>query len=109
MGDGLVVGKYLSREKVIEFYRKRVPLAGASSNVNLNRCWASKYASGPVLDYIRVAPTGPMTPLVFATTTLGNHLSIGLTYRSAIIPPSQAAILGHEFISRLQQLAHAPI
>jgi len=109
MAYGLVVGKYFSREKVIEFYRKRVPLAGASSNVNLNRCWAGKYADCPVLDYIRVAPTGPMTPLVFATTTLGDHLSIGLTYRSAIIPPAQAAIIGQKFIARLREIAQLPV
>jgi hypothetical protein len=106
MAYGLVVGKYLSREKVIEFYRKRVPLAGASSNVNLNHCWAAKYSGNPVLDYIRVAPTGPMTPLVFSTTTLGSHLSIGLTYRSAIIPPAQAAIISQKFITRLTDIAH---
>jgi NRPS condensation-like uncharacterized protein len=106
MAYGLVVGKYLSREKVIEFYRKRVPLAGANSNVNLNRCWAAKYSGNPVLDYIRVAPTGPMTPLVFATTTLGSHLSIGLTYRSALIPPAQAAVIAQKFIARLTDIAH---
>jgi hypothetical protein len=106
MAYGLVVGKYFSREKVIEFYRKRVPLAGANSNVNLNRCWAAKYAGNPVLDYIRVAPTGPMTPLVFATTTLGSQLSIGLTYRSAIIPPAQAEIIGQKFLARLTEIAH---
>ena len=105
MAYGLVVGKYLSREDVIEFYRKRVPLAGANSNVNLNRCWAAKYSDNPVLDYIRVAPTGPMTPLVFATTTLGSQLSIGLTYRSAIIPPAQAQIISQKFIARLGEIA----
>ena len=106
MAPGLFVGKYLSREKVIEFYRKRsVPLAGANSNVNLNRCWAARYADHPVLDYIRVAPTGPMTPVVFATTTLGNQLSVGLTYRSAIITPAQAAIIGRKFIARLGEIA----
>ncbi len=105
MAYGLVVGKYFSREDVIEFYRKRVPLAGASSNVNLNRCWAAKYSGNPVLDYIRVAPTGPMTPLVFATTTLGSQLSIALTYRSAILPPSQAEIISQKFITRLTEIA----
>jgi hypothetical protein len=102
---GLVVGKYCSREKVIEFYRKRVPLAGANSNVNLNRCWAGNYADKPILDYIRVAPTGPMTPLVFSTTTLGSHLSIGLTYRTGIIPPCKANQIGQLFISRLTEFA----
>jgi hypothetical protein len=107
MFGGLVAGKYLTREKIIEFYRKRVPLAGASSNVNLNRCWAAKYAGNQILDYVRVAPTGPMTPLVFATTTLGNQLSVGLTYRTAIISPQQAAIIGRKFVNRLSEIINA--
>ncbi|MGD0464237.1 MAG: hypothetical protein ABSB74_17275 [Tepidisphaeraceae bacterium] len=102
---GLIAGKYLSREGVIELYRKRVSLAGANSNVNLNRCWPAKYHGHDLLDYIRVAPTGPMTPLVFTTTTLGKGLSVGLTYRPAIIPPERAALLGATFIDRLREVA----
>lgn len=105
MAAGLVVGKYYSRERVIEFYRKRVPLAGANSNVNLNRCWAGKYARGQLLDYVRAAPTGPMTPVVFTTTTLGDSLSLGLTYRSGIISPRQAGTIGDKFIGRLREIA----
>ena len=80
------------------FIAKRVPLAGANSNVNLNSCWSAKYAGDPVLDYLRVAPTGPMTPLVFSTTTLGKGLSIGLTYRGAIISPERAGAIGEGFV-----------
>lgn len=104
MAYGIIAGKYMSREQLIEFYRKRVPLGGANSNVNLNRCWAAKYAGNPVLDYLRVAPTGPMTPLVFSTTTLGKRLSIGLTYRRAIISPQVAGTIGEGFISRLRRV-----
>jgi hypothetical protein len=100
---GLVAGNYLPPDGVVEFYRKRVSLAGANSNVNLNRCWPARYVGDPMLDYVRVAPTGPMTPLVFATTTLGKGLSVGLTYRPAIIPPGHAALLGAMFIDRLRQ------
>ena len=101
MAYGIMAGKYLSRERLIEFYRKRVPLAGANSNVNLNPCWSGKYAGDPVLDYVRVAPTGPMTPIVFSTTTLGNRLSVGLTYRPAIIPADTARVMGEKFVGRL--------
>jgi hypothetical protein len=108
MFAGLAAGKYLPRQKVIEFYRKRVPLAGASSNVNLNRCWASRYANGLVLDYLRGAPTGPMTPIVFATTTLGNHLSIGITTRVSVVPPEISARMGDKLISILTDLCRTP-
>lgn len=105
MMGGLIVGKCLSRQDLIEFYRKRVSLAGANSNVNLNRCWPAKYHGDPMLDYIRIAPTGPITPLVFATTTLGTRLSVGLTYRPAIISPERAALLGAAFLDRLREVA----
>jgi NRPS condensation-like uncharacterized protein len=102
---GLIAGKCLSREGMIELYRKRVSLAGANSNVNLNRCWPVKYLGDGLLDYVRVAPTGPMTPLVFTTTTLGNGLSVGLTYRPAIICPERAGLLGAHFIERLGEVS----
>jgi hypothetical protein len=104
-GAGVMMGKCLSSSKLIEFYRKRVALAGAGSNVNLNRCWAGKYAGDPLLEYLRVAPTGPMTPLVFATSTLGSRLTIGLTYRPGIIPPASAGLLGEDFVTRLGEAA----
>jgi hypothetical protein len=106
MAYGIIAGKCLSRDGIIEFYRKRVPLAGANSNVNLNHCWAAKYAGDPVLDYVRVAPTGPITPLVFSTTTLGQGMSIGLTYRRAIITAEMANLIGEKFIARLRDLVH---
>lgn len=102
---GLAAGRLLGLEKIPSFYRKRVALAGANSNVNLNRCWAGRYSPDPLMDYVRVAPTGPMTPLVFTTTTLGNSLSIGLTYRTAIVPPDRAEALSGMFLDRLNQLA----
>ncbi len=105
MTAGLVAGKCLGGQDLMEFYRKRVSLAGANSNVNLNRCWPAKYHGERMLDYIRVAPTGPITPLVFTTTTLGALLSVGLTYRPAVIAPERAALLGAAFLDRLREAA----
>ncbi len=102
---GLFAGKCLCRDSMIELYRKRVSLAGANSNVNLNCCWPAKYHGDGLLDYIRVAPTGPMTPLVFTTTTLGSGLSVGLTYRPAIISAENAEMLGKTFVGRLREAA----
>ena len=105
MGIGLLAGRFLSRDGMIEFYRKRVALAGANSNVNLNRCWAGQFSGGRLLDYVRVAPTGPMTPLVFATTTFGSNLSVGLTYRPSIVSPDDAPALGARFLEYLGEIA----
>ena len=47
-------------EGVYHFYRKETPLVGGISNVNLNGTWAADYAPDPLLEYVRVSPTGPM-------------------------------------------------
>jgi hypothetical protein len=105
MAAGVIAGKYLSRNDLLEFYRKRFALAAGNSNVNLGRCWPAKYYGDPILDYIRVAPTGPVTPLVFATTTLGDRLSVGVTYRTALVTHHRAARLGSAFLDRLAAVA----
>jgi hypothetical protein len=102
---GLVAGSMYPRSRVINFYRKRVPLAGGISNVNMTKTWAGQYHPHPVLDYIRVSPTGPMMPLVFTPTTLGRNFSVGLTYRTAIVPPITADAMAHMFLERLCRFA----
>jgi hypothetical protein len=102
---GLAAGKMLSREEILTFYRKRVSLAGACTNVNLNRSWALRYHPNPLLEYVRAAPTGPITPLVIAATTLGHRLSLTLTYRTAILPEDRAAALAATIMDRLEQVA----
>lgn len=102
---GLAAGKMLSREEILTFYRKRVSLAGACTNVNMNRSWALRYYLDPILEYVRAAPTGPITPLVIAATTLGHRLSLTLTYRTAILSHDRAAALAENVLDRLQHVA----
>ncbi len=110
MFAGIVAAKMMgmNREKIINFYRKRIPLAGGISNINLNQSWAQDYHPDPLMQYIRVSPTGPMMPLVFTTTTLGGTLNFGLTYREAVISNERANQIAQHFTSRLVQLDSAP-
>ena len=84
-------------KKLVEFYRKRFPLCAGISNVNLNGSWVQQYHPDPLLEYIRVSPTGPMMPVVFTTTTLGDQLHFGLSTRDAIVPPDKAQKLADVF------------
>ena len=102
---GLAAGRFLEREKVIGFYRKRVPLAGGISNVNLTGTWASQYHPSIVQDYVRVSPTGPMMPLVFTATTLCKRLNLALSYRQAIVPDCRAELIMTEVTDRLRRFA----
>jgi hypothetical protein len=82
---GVALGRFIEPRKLAQFYHKHLPMAGGISNVNLNRSWATRYYPTPLMDYIRVSPTGPMMPLVFATTTLGKSFHIALTYRPSVV------------------------
>ncbi|WP_428938582.1 condensation domain-containing protein [Fontivita pretiosa] len=99
---GLLAQRLLSRDSLIEMYRKRLALAGGISNVNLNRDWPADYHPHPLLEYLRVSPCGPLMPVVFTPTTLGGELNFGLTYRTPLIPDDHAHGIADTFLDRIQ-------
>jgi NRPS condensation-like uncharacterized protein len=101
MAGGLIFHRLFGDDskKLVEFYRKRFPLCSGISNINLNGSWVQQYHPDPLLEYIRVSPTGPMMPVVFTTTTLGNQLHFGLSTRDSIVPPGEAQKLADAFRS----------
>jgi len=99
-----IVGRLVKPEKTFSYYRKHMPLAAGISNVNMNQTWASRYFPSPLLDYIRVSPTGPMITLTFTPTPLGNRFHLGLSYRGAVITPACAAAVAQSFLQRLGRL-----
>jgi hypothetical protein len=101
---GVTAGRFMRPERIAHFYQKHVPLAGGISNVNMNRSWASEYHPRPLLDYIRVSPTGPMMPLVFATTTLGHSFHFAITYRPSVVPAERIDCMASMFVEALAQL-----
>jgi hypothetical protein len=103
MSAALVVGTLSRPDELYHFYRKELPLAGGISNVDLTRTWAGHYPD-ILLDYIRVSPTGPMTPLVVTTTTLAGQFNVGLTHRTGLIDPQRAGDVAKMFIGRLESL-----
>jgi hypothetical protein len=107
MLGGRIVGGILPQRRLLEFYRKRLPLAAGISNVNLNRSWVAKYHPDIILDYIRVSPTGPMLPVVFTPSTLGHRLHFGLTHRISVLPNDAAAGCAEIFTNSLISAASA--
>lgn len=104
----LVADRFLPQWKLYHFYRKELPMLGGLSNVTLNDTWAARYHPDPLLDYLRVSPTGPLVPLVFSTTTLGPKLSIALTYRQNLFSCDQADEMAASFVQRLRCAAGHP-
>ncbi|HMB94464.1 MAG TPA: hypothetical protein VKK61_00335 [Tepidisphaeraceae bacterium] len=105
MSAGLIAGMMFDKPRLMEFYRKRLALAGGISNVNLNHDWPAKYFPSPLLDYVRISPCGPMMPVVFTPTTLGDQLNIGLTCRESVVDLKNASALAAIFLDRLRKFA----
>jgi hypothetical protein len=98
------MGRRRANDELATFYRKRCPLAAGISNVNLNRDWPAAHHPSPLVSYTRVSPLGPMLPLVFTPTTLGETLNLGFTYRTKVVPDEIASRVLDSFIQRLQSL-----
>ncbi len=81
---GLQLAKRLRPHNLLNFYRKRLPLSGGLSNVNLTPTWSNLHPT-PVRRYHRISPTGPMMPLVLTPTTLGGEVSVCCSYKPAVI------------------------
>ncbi len=105
MAAATAIGKMSRLDELYHFYRKELPLAGGISNVDLTHGWMSQYHPSPLLDYIRVSPTGPMAPLVLTTTTLGRRFHIGLTHRVGLIQPDLARQIGRCFLVTLSDVS----
>ena len=97
-------GRNMSNPELATFYRKRCPLAAGISNVNLNRDWPAVHHPAPLASYTRVSPLGPMLPIVFTPTTLGDRLDLGFTYRTKVVPEEVAGRVLASFIDRLRSL-----
>ncbi|MBC8107656.1 MAG: hypothetical protein H7Z14_13780 [Anaerolineae bacterium] len=103
----VLAGRVFSRESLLNWYRKRAPLCSGISNVNLNRTWLSKYCPDPVMEYVRVSPVGPMMPVVFTPSTLGEKLHFGLTCKTAIVSTQLARTIANDFSQNLIEIARA--
>lgn len=84
---GLLAGRLMNHRSLIDFYRRRMPLSGGLSNVNLNDTWVAHHHPSPITSFVRISPTGPMLPLVMTPTTLCEKFNIAITFRKTVFAP----------------------
>lgn len=68
------------------FLRNSLPLSAGITNSNVKDAWMTGLSNSPqrrLLSYFRAAPTGPVIPISFAPTTMGDSLYLGITWRSS--------------------------
>lgn len=102
---GLWIARFVGDDKLMDFYRRRFPLAGGISNVNLTPEWPGTLYPDPLAGYHRISPTGPLMPLVLTPTTLGDACTLCCTYRTALSTRERAGDVVSAFLNRLSQFA----
>jgi len=105
LGVGIAESALVSPRRWAELYRDRMPIAAGISNVNMNRFWAGAHHPVPLLEYYRVAPTGPMIPLLFTFTTLGSKLHFLMTRQTSLIDDARRDMIAQSITRRLIELA----
>lgn len=101
MGVALAESKISTPRDWANGYRSRMPLAASISNVNLNRDWPATYHPAIIADYFRVTPTGPMIPLLFTPTTLGEGMNFCLTANVDHIDAARQAQIANDLSARI--------
>ena len=85
------VWRWLTPAQRAGFYNKSYPIWAGLSTLNVNAMW-TRAPGTPAPLYIRGVPTGPLAPLVLATTTVADVLYAGISYRTAAL--DRAAVDG---------------
>ncbi len=101
----LLAARWLEKDELKNWFRRRVPMLAGISNINLNGTWVADYHPDLIRGYLRVSPAGPMLPLVFTPTTLGDTLNFGLTTRSCVLSSEKQTAIANLFVSRLCEIA----
>lgn len=89
------------------FIHRCAPCVAGLSNVNLDAGWLPQAAG--LLDYRRISPCGPLTPIVFAPTTLRGRLALAITHRLNFFDAAQAGRLATDCVLRLTAIARGNV
>ena len=103
------VWPYVREHVKPHFMRKALPMTAGVSNVLLREPWIDRHRE-QILGYSRGSPTGPMLPLVLAPTTLGDQMSVGVTYRVTGFPQAKMDGIMEMFLDQIEhphRAAHA--
>ena len=80
---------HLSNAAKPYFMRKTLPMTAGISNVFLRDSWIDRQGEKKILEYTRVASTGPSVPFLLSPTTVGGQMSIGVSYRVTGFSPAK--------------------
>jgi hypothetical protein len=108
LGVSGLMWPFLSLRRRARFYVKYHPAWAGVTTLNVNALWGVRDGRAAPFDYIRAVPTGPLCPMVFAVTTVGDVLHVGVSYRTAAFSPAAIDGVAKEFVRCVESLREEP-
>lgn len=102
LGVSGLMWPFLSPEQRRCFLAKHYPIWAGVTSLRVDPLWNG--TAGPLIEYRRAVSTGPLAPLVFAVTTFGETMWLGVSYREADLDAETAERVAREFLRRLAGL-----
>jgi hypothetical protein len=104
LGASALVWRLLTPRRRGRLYSKHYPTAAGLTTLNVDGIWCG--ADGTEnFDYLRAVPTGPICPIVFAVTTVHEHLQVGVSFRPVIYERQIVEEITAEFRRCVDRLA----
>jgi hypothetical protein len=76
--------RFLSLPQRRCFLAKHYPIWAGLTAIHVDPLWNGAPAPAPASEYLRAVSTGPLAPLVFAISTLGDVAWLGVSFRSGV-------------------------
>jgi hypothetical protein len=86
------------------FLAKHYPIWAGLTALRVDPLWHGTSAGTQLCEYLRAVSTGPLAPLVFAVTTLGETMWLGVSFRTADIDAATAERVAQEFLRCMASL-----
>ncbi len=108
LGLSGLIWPFLSVRRREGFFAKYYPAWGGVTALNVTDLWSKSGGDGTQsLEYLRAGSTGPLCPLVFAVTTAGDALHVGVSYRTAAFSRATVDDVTAGFIRSIDSLTGA--
>jgi hypothetical protein len=84
---------------------KNYPVWGGLSALNVEGIWNEVPGDTPVRHYLRAVSTGPAAPIIVAPASVGDGLSVGVTYRTSAFTRADIERINERLMTCARRLA----
>ncbi|HJU24461.1 MAG TPA: hypothetical protein VJ891_18315 [Casimicrobiaceae bacterium] len=103
MAADRMIGRLQTPAQRMGIYAKNYPVGVGVSSLNVGRLWQGEGDNVAPM-YMRGVPTGPLSPIVFAVTTSGDTMCLGISYRTSAVTGDEVDRLGRTLLQRIDSL-----